>query len=83
MLRFFTAAAGAEGKVELNNVAPGRYLVLVTSESVSLKKLRLPDATGLRTRLRREAEATKSELELKPCQNVTDFQPQLKQKPQM
>lgn len=73
VLRFFTAVAGADGKFEMNSVAPGRYLVLVTSEVVALNKLRSPDAAELRSKLRREAEAAKTELELKPCQNVTDF----------
>ena len=79
VLRFFTAVAGADGKLEMSSVAPGRYWVLVTSEVVSLNKLRSPDAGELRLKLRREAEAAKSELELKPCQNVTNFQPQITQ----
>ena len=75
VLRFFTTVAGVDGKIELNNVAPGRYWVLVTSEAVSLNKLRSPDATEVRSRLRRAAEAAKSEIELKPCQNLANFQP--------
>jgi hypothetical protein len=35
--------------------------------------MRAPDETETRARLRRDAEAAKVEIELKPCQNVTDF----------
>jgi len=74
-LRFYGATVAADGKVALDNIAPGRYLALAApDESVSpLKKLRSPDETAFRARLRRQAEAAKMELELKPCQKVTDF----------
>jgi hypothetical protein len=39
-----------------------------------LTKLRLPDETETRAKLRRDAEAEKTEIEFKPCQNVTDYQ---------
>jgi hypothetical protein len=77
-LRFYGAAVTTEGKVALNNLAPGRYLVFAQQaidESVSLlARLRSPDATAERTRLRREAETTKAEVELKACQRVADLQ---------
>lgn len=74
-LRFYGATVTADGKVALDNLAPGRYLVLAaTDESASpLAKLRSPDETAYRTKLRRQAEAVKAELELKPCQKVADF----------
>jgi len=66
----------------LHNIAPGRYWVVAqrSMEDVAtpLTKLRLPDASEARARLRREAEAAKMEIEFKPCQNVVDFQVQLK-----
>jgi hypothetical protein len=34
----------------------------------------VPEANETRSRLRREAEAAKNEIELKPCQKVTEFQ---------
>lgn len=79
VLRFFATVTN-EGKVKLENVAPGRYFVLVTDEELALSKLRSPDGVELRARLRREAEAGKSELELKPCENVTNFEPQMTRK---
>jgi hypothetical protein len=76
-LRFYGAAVTAEGKVALDNLAPGRYFVFaqeVTDGSVSpLVRLRLPDETAFRMRLRREAEAMKAEIELKPCQRLADL----------
>jgi hypothetical protein len=56
---------------------PGRYWVLakVTPESESsvLSRLRLPDEVEARTKLHQQAEVAKTEIELKPCQNVADF----------
>ena len=76
-LHFYGAAVTAEGKVALNNLAPGRYLVFaqeVTDESVSpLMRLRSPDETAYRSGLRRKAETVKTEIELKPCQKAADL----------
>ena len=77
VLRFYAEPVSANRKVELNNLAPGRYWILAQPaldgvESPSTK-LRLPDASGTRARLRREAEAAKTEIEFKPCQKVVDF----------
>jgi len=38
-----------------------------------MSKLRLPDETELRTKLRRDGEAAKLQIEFKPCQNVTEY----------
>jgi carboxypeptidase family protein len=74
-LRFFGEAIGPNGKVTLNNLPPGSYWILVksTGEGASTAKLRLPDQKELRASLRREAEAAKTTIELKPCQNLTGF----------
>jgi hypothetical protein len=40
--------------------------------------MRLPDQTEARARLRRNAEAAKTEIELKPCHGVVDFRLPLK-----
>ena len=82
VLRFFAAPVLSDGKIMLNNLAPGRYLIVTqpaTDIALSpLTKLRLPDETETRAKLRREAEASKTEIEFKPCQNVTDYQLPLK-----
>jgi hypothetical protein len=57
---------------------PGRYRLVArlsaNSERQFDAKLRAPDEADTRLQIRREAEATKTELELKPCQNVVDYQ---------
>jgi hypothetical protein len=74
VLRFFGAAVGPDGKVALTNLPPGRYWSLVKSNTeVLTDKLRMPDQKELRASLRREAEAAKSAIDLKPCQHLTDF----------
>ncbi|HEY2963966.1 MAG TPA: carboxypeptidase-like regulatory domain-containing protein [Pyrinomonadaceae bacterium] len=82
VLRYFAAPVSPEGKITLNNIAPGRYWILTQTVSddtlAPLAKLRLPLETETRARFRREAEAAKTEIEFKPCQNVTDFQLPLK-----
>jgi hypothetical protein len=78
VLRFYAAPVLADGKFNLNNLAPGRYLMTAQPAfevALSpLSKLRLPDETETRSKLRRDAEASKTEIEFKPCQNVTDYQ---------
>jgi len=78
ILRFFASQVSVEGTFALNNLPPGRYWVLARpaadNESNILSRLRLPDEVEARTKLRSEAEAAKTEIELKPCQNVTDYQ---------
>jgi hypothetical protein len=74
VLRFYGAAIDPDGKITLDKLAPGSYWLLArTAIDGGLTKLRQPDATEVRARLRREAEAMKTEIELKPCQNVTDY----------
>jgi hypothetical protein len=78
VLRFYGAAVGRDGKIAMNSLAPGRYWVLaqVASDEAEspMRKLRWPDEIEMRAKLRRDAEAAKTEIELKPCQNVVDFQ---------
>lgn len=76
VLRYFGAPVGADGKIVFDNLAPGRYLILAqttTDDRSPSTKLRLPDSTEMRSALRRAAEAAKTEIEFKPCQNVVDF----------
>ena len=77
VLRFYAVAVTPEGKFVLNNLAPGRYWTVaqppIDGVESPLTKLRLPDETEIRARLRRAAEAAKTEIELKPCQKVDDL----------
>src|SRR5215216_987972 len=72
VLRFFGAGVNADGKFALNSIAPGRYRVLVKSDTAatSVTKLRWPNQADFRAKLRQDAEAANKELEFKPCQNV-------------
>jgi carboxypeptidase family protein len=76
VLRFFVASVDADGTFAFNNLPPGRYFTLtkpLDAQTATLKKLRMPEAAEARAKLRRVAETQKSTLELKPCQNLTDY----------
>ena len=77
IVRYFVSLAAEDGSFVLTNLPPGRYWVTAApggdSDSNMLSKLRLPDETELRAKLRRDGEAAKVQVEFKPCQNVTDY----------
>lgn len=77
VLRFFAGEVNSDGTFALNNLAPGRYWavarVAAENEALSVAKLRSPDEAETRAQIRRSAEAAKTEIELKPCQNLTDY----------
>ena len=78
VLRYFVTDVDPDGTFTFNNLAPGKYLALtqttVDPQIATLAKLRQPDATTARAKLRRTAETKKSEIELKPCENLADYQ---------
>src|SRR6185369_11176339 len=78
VLRYFVTDVDVDGTFTLNNLPPGKYLALTQStvepQIATLAKLRQPYATTARAKLRRTAETKKSEIELTPCQNLTDYQ---------
>ena len=78
VLRFFATEIAADGTFALNNLAPGRYWALAQTNTdpqiATMTKLRQPEAAAARTKLRKTAEAKKTELDLKPCQNVTGYE---------
>jgi len=78
VLRFFASEVGSDGVFALNNLPPGRYWALgqisSNNEPSSEMKLRLPAEADVRAELRRAAEAGKLLVELKPCQNMIDYQ---------
>jgi len=77
VLRFFASLVSTDGSLALNNLPPGRYWAIARpageNESALQSKLRLPGQAEARAQLRQEVEAAKAEVELKPCQNVTDY----------
>lgn len=82
VLRFFVTEIASDGTFTLNNLPPGKYLAFtqtnVDAQIATLNKLRQPEAALARTKLRRDVEAQretqKTEIELKPCQNLADYQ---------
>jgi hypothetical protein len=77
ILRYFVTESSADGAFAFNNLPPGRYWALAQTpdpQTATLTKLRQPEAATARAKLRRTAEGQKSVIELKPCQNVADYQ---------
>jgi hypothetical protein len=78
VLRYFVTSIGADGTFTFNNLPPGKYLAItqtnVDAQIATQPKLREPEAATARAKLRRTAETKKSEIELKPCQNLADYQ---------
>jgi Carboxypeptidase regulatory-like domain len=77
VLRYFMTTVQSDGTFSFNNLPPGRYFTLVQpldAQTDTLAKLRLPESAERRTKLRRAAESQKTNLELKPCQNLTNYE---------
>lgn len=78
VLRYFVNEVLPDGTFAFRNVPPGKYLALIQAnvdESIATQpNLREPEASAARVKLRRTAETKKTEIELKPCQNITDYQ---------
>jgi hypothetical protein len=77
-LRYFATEVSSDGAFFITNLPPGKYLLVAqpaqTDVPLNSTGLHYPDAVEARARLRHAAEAAKSEVELKPCQNVTELQ---------
>jgi hypothetical protein len=76
VLRYAETIVRSEGVFALNNVTPGKYWLVTRAVPDDEPTDRPPfpaawDANE-RAKLRKEAEALKTEVELKPCQSVTD-----------
>lgn len=76
VLRYGETIVKRDGTFAFTNLAPGRYFILSrvepSSESDAVPR---PIAWNgpERVKLRREAEAAKTEVELKPCQSMVDY----------
>lgn len=76
VLRYSQTLVKRDGTFALPNLAPGRYFMLSRVEPpVESDTPRRPLAwdPAERAKLRREAEAAKTEIELKPCQSLVDY----------
>jgi Carboxypeptidase regulatory-like domain len=74
VLRYFVSAVADDMTFTFNNLPPGRYFTYLDTQATTLKKLRQPEAAPERLKVRRSAETKKNEIELKPCQNLVDYQ---------
>lgn len=76
VLRYFVTEVASDGAFMFNSLPPGRYWSLlqnpVQTEIATLTKLRSPESAEARTKLRRAAE-TQKDIELKPCQTLSDY----------
>jgi len=77
MLRYAQVNAASDGSFTLTNLAPGKYWLLarvISDDEITVITPR-PAAwdNNERAKLRREAEAAKVEIELQPCQRVSDY----------
>ncbi|HEV2669193.1 MAG TPA: hypothetical protein VG324_30025, partial [Blastocatellia bacterium] len=75
-LRYAEAFAQGNGSFSMSNIAPGKYWLIARAAPDDEMSDGPPapaawDANE-RAKLRKEAESTKTEVELKPCQRVTD-----------
>jgi hypothetical protein len=76
VLRYFASPVADDGSFTIDHIPPGHYLTLARFTTVenetNTTALRLSSQAAARLKLRREAEAAKSEIELKPCQSIRD-----------
>jgi hypothetical protein len=76
VLRFFETRADADGSFALGNLAPGHYWMIARaadeSESAKVKAIRQDSA--LRSQVVKEAERTRNEIQLQPCQRIVDYE---------
>ena len=81
-LNYFGTPLTTEGKISISSIPPGRYWIfsqtVAEDAPVPFLRVRFPDETETRAQIRREAEAAKTEIEFKPCQNVVDYKLALK-----
>jgi hypothetical protein len=78
VLRFYASPVNGDGSFTFDGVAPGLYHALVRTpdgrESQSESFLRSVEGKEERAALRHEAEGAKTDVELKPCQSLVDYQ---------
>src|SRR5215813_12402456 len=76
VLRYAEAFARSDGSFSLSNIAPGKYWLVARAAPDDEPSDGPPPPAAWdaveRAKLRKEAEAMKVEIELKPCQRITD-----------
>jgi len=78
VLRFYATPVAADGSFEFDNIAPGLYRALVSApaghEGQVESWLRSAEGRDARAALRRDAVGAKTDVEVKPCRSVVDYQ---------
>jgi hypothetical protein len=76
VLRFFEMRADTDGSFAMGNIAPGTYWMVAgaadESELAKVKPIRQDSA--LRSQVVKEAEKTRNEIQLQPCQRIVDYE---------
>ena len=76
VLRFFETRADTDGSFALGNIAPGHYWMVGRAaneaEPATVKPIRQDSA--LRSRVVKEAEKARNEIQLQPCQRIVDYE---------
>ena len=76
VLRFFETRADTDGSFALGNIAPGHYWMVGRAaneaEPATVKPIRQDSA--LRSQVVKEAEKTRYEIQLQPCQRIVDYE---------
>ena len=77
LLRYAETVARSDGSFELKHLAPGKYLLLAREIPEKERTERQSSAVAWdhieRAKLRREAQALRQEIELRPCQQINDY----------
>jgi hypothetical protein len=77
VLRYSETVVKSDGSFAIENVAPGRYFILARVDAPTDPEISpRPTAwdAAARARLRCDAEAANTSIELKPCQQVVDYE---------
>jgi hypothetical protein len=81
VLRYSEATVNSDSSFQFTNIAPAHYLIVSRveppTESDAAPRPFAWDSTA-RDKLRREAEAARTEVELKACQAIVDYQLKLR-----
>ncbi|MBO0862824.1 MAG: carboxypeptidase regulatory-like domain-containing protein [Chloracidobacterium sp.] len=76
VLRYAEVFARSDGSFSFSNIAPGKYWLIARAipddEPIDAASMPVALDANERAKLRKEAEAMKIEVELKPCQRVVD-----------
>jgi hypothetical protein len=76
VLGFFETRTESDGSFAIGNIAPGRYWVLERaadeSDPATAKPIRQDPA--LRSQVLKEAQKTRNEIQLEPCQRIVDYE---------